>query len=165
MKMPNEIWMIQFVFKKKRVLVCILLAVMYVIVIPYQGNLIRYFGNAEAAKGLFWKSTFLYHGVFALTVIFQAAIQLMDTEAPELCIMWKKQIISVLAGVFALYQIFMFPVYIWYASVYPEELLNLFLLLLVQIISVSIFYIIAFLSYKTILGFLAVFIALLLVFN
>ncbi len=165
MGLHNEIWMIKFILKKKRLWSCILLAIIYLILIPYQKNLISSFGSAEAAKEIFWKSAFLYHSVFVLAFIFQAAIQLMDTEVSELCIMWKKQIIFVLGGVFALYQILMFPVYIWYASIYSKELLNLMVLFLVQMISVIIFYVTALMSHKTILGFLVVFIALLLTFS
>ena len=165
MRMNNKLWMVKFILKKKRLWSSILLAIIYFILIPYQKNLILYFGTAEDAKKFFWKSAFLYHGVCVLTFMFQAAIQLIDTELLELCIMWRKQIRVVLGGVFVLDQILMLPVYIWYAFIYPGQLINLMALLFVQIISVSIFYFISFISHKTIAGFLVVFIALLLAFN
>ena len=164
MKLRNELWIIKFIFKKKRVWNSLLLAIVYFILVPYQKNLIRYFGSAAAAEEFFWKSAFLYHGVSALTFMFQAAIQLMDTEMWESGMMWKKQIRFVLGGIFVLYQILMLPVYIWYASIYAEQLLYFVVLLSVQIISVIIFYMIAFISHKTIAGFLVVFIGLLLAF-
>ncbi len=157
--------MIKFILKKKRLWGCILLAIVYFVLIPYQKNLIRFFGSAEAAKVFFWKSTFLYHCVLGLAFMFQAALQLMDTEVSELCIMWKKQIVFILGGVFVLYQILVSPIYIWYAFVYPKDLFNLIILLLAQMASVAVFYMIALMSHKTIVGFLVVFIALLLAFH
>lgn len=70
-----------------------------------------------------------------------------------------------LGGVFVLYQILVSPIYIWYAFVYPKDLFNLIILLLAQMASVAVFYMIALMSHKTIVGFLVVFIALLLAFH
>lgn len=61
--LKNKIWIIQFLLRKKCSWYVGIILIMYLIVIPYQINLIEFFESKENAKNLFWKSAYLYHNV------------------------------------------------------------------------------------------------------
>ena len=104
MRLQNELWMIKFLLKKKWIWVLTLTIGMYFVLLPYQQNLLDFFGKLDTAKILFWRSTYLYHNVFVLIFVFHAAVQLLNIELFELHLMWKVQIRFVLCGVFILLQ-------------------------------------------------------------
>lgn len=164
MRLKNVIWMLWFVLKKKWLWTLAVLLSMYVVLIPYQHNLLLFFENPETAEPLFWDSTYVFQSVFALVFVFQAAVQVLNTETPELHIMWRKQICLVLVAVFLTYQILAIPGYVWYLSIYPRAIGKLSLLILTQLVNVSIFYVVSVVSGKTIAGFIVVLIAILLIF-
>lgn len=162
MRLQNELWMIKFLLKKKWIWVLTLTIGMYFVLLPYQQNLLDFFGNLDTAKILFWRSTYLYHNVFVLIFVFHAAVQLLNIELFELHLMWKVQIRFVLCGVFILYQILAIPAYLWYVSIYPNEVSKILLLVLTQMITAIIFYVVSAISKKTILGFVIVLTGILL---
>lgn len=164
MKLKNVIWMLWFVLKKKWIWALGVLLSMYVVLIPYQKNLLLFFGNPETAKPLFWESAYLFQHVFALVFLFQAAVQLLNTETPELHIMWRKQICFVLGAAFLAWQFLAIPGYVWYVSVYPSAIGKLFLLIFTQFVSASVFYVVSAVSRKTIAGFVVVLVAILFLF-
>ena len=53
--LKNKIWIIQFLLRKKCSWYVGIILIMYLIVIPYQINLIEFFESKENAKNLFWK--------------------------------------------------------------------------------------------------------------
>ena len=162
MRLQNELWMIKFLLKKKWIWVLTLTIGMYFVLLPYQQNLLDFFGNLDRAKILFWRGTYLYHNVFVLIFVFHAAVQLLNIELFELHMMWKVQIRFVLCGVFILYQILAIPAYLWYVSIYPNEVSKFLLLVLTQMITAIIFYVVSAISKKTILGFVIVLTGILL---
>lgn len=165
MTLRNTLWMIKFLIKKKRCWFLIIIAAVYLVLAPYQNNLLIYFGNPEMAEILFWKSAYLYHNVFVLIFVFQTAIQLLNTEISELYMMWRKQIFLILCSMFFVYQVLASPEYIWYASIYPGSLSSIIILILIQIINITIFYVLSVVSHKTIFGFIIVFAVILLIFG
>lgn len=122
-----------FVLKKKWIWALGVLLSMYVMLIPYQKNLLLFFENPETA------------------------------ETPKLHIMWRKQICFVLGAVFLAWQVLAIPGYVWYLSVYPRAVGKLLLLIFTQFVSASIFYGVSVVSRKTIAGFIVVLIAILLI--
>mgnify|MGYP000205303332 FL=1 len=82
--LKNKIWIIQFLLRKKCSWYVGIILIMYLIVIPYQINLIEFFESKENAKNLFWKSAYLYHNVFVLTFVFFSSMQLLNSEMREI---------------------------------------------------------------------------------
>ena len=89
--LKNKIWIIQFLLRKKCSWYVGIILIMYLIVIPYQINLIEFFESKENAKNLFWKSAYLYHNVFVLTFVFFSSMQLLNSEMREIFAKEKKQ--------------------------------------------------------------------------
>lgn len=165
MRLKNAVWMLRFVLRKKWLWVLAVILAVYVVLVPYQKNLLCFFENSEAAKEIFWKSAYLFHPIFALVFLFQAAVQLLNTEAWELHRMWEKQMCIALGAVFLAYQILAIPAYAWYLSVYRYAVWNLFRLILTELLNGCIFYAVSVAGRKTMAGFIVVFTAILLVFG
>lgn len=164
MTLQNNLWMLKLVLRKKWPGVAAILAAVYLVLMPYQKNLLSFFGDAEAAKYIFWDSVWLYHSIFAVTFVYLAAAQLMSSELLQLRRLWKKQTRIVLASVFLVYLLLASPEYAWYFVIYPEQTVKLLLLFLLQIVSTLIFYIFAEISKKALIGYAVVFIGLLAAF-
>ena len=164
MTLQNDLWMLKFVLRKKWPGALAVFGAMYLVLMPYQKNLLSYFGDAEAAKYIFWDSVWLYHSIFAVTFVYLAAAQLMNSEMLQLRGLWKKQTHIVLASVFFVYLLSASPEYVWYFVIYPKQAVNLLLLFLLQIMSTLTFYIFAEISKKTLMGYTVVFIGLLAAF-
>lgn len=164
MTLQNDLWMMKLVLRKKWPGVLAIFGAMYLVLMPYQKNLLSYFGDTEAAKYIFWDSVWLYHSIFAVTFVYLAAVQLMNSEMLQLRGLWEKQMRIVLASVFFVYLLSASPEYVWYFVIYPEQAVNLLLLFLLQIMSTLTFYIFAEISKKTMIGYAVVFIGLLAAF-
>ena len=165
MNCRNVLWMLRFTIRKKWIWLLSVIVAMYCVLVPYQKNLLLFFGNPETAEQLFWKSVYLFHNAAALVVLFHIAVQVLNTETYELHLMWKWQIRAVLSAGFLMFQVLMLPEYIWYVSIYPYSVGRLFLLIFMELVNVLIFYAISVKTRKTIIGFVLTFLLILLLFG
>ena len=152
--LKNKIWIIQFLLRKK--------CSWYVGIIL---NLIEFFESKENAKNLFWKSAYLYHNVFVLTFVFFSSMQLLNSEMREIFAKEKKQIVSILLGIFGIYQLIVLPIYIWYLMIYLDEFKNIVVMLTFEIVYICIYIILAWLCKKTLVVYILLFLLALLIFR
>lgn len=163
--LKNKIWIIQFLLRKKCSWYVGIILIMYFNLIPYQINLIEFFESKENAKNLFWKSAYLYHNVFVLTFVFFSSMQLLNSEMREIFAKEKKQIVSILLGIFGIYQLIVLPIYIWYLMIYLDEFKNIVVMLTFEIVYICIYIILAWLCKKTLVVYILLFLLALLIFR
>ena len=126
---------------------------------------LEFFESKENAKNLFWKSAYLYHNVFVLTFVFFSSMQLLNSEMREIFAKEKKQIVSILLGIFGIYQLIVLPIYIWYLMIYLDEFKNIVVMLTFEIVYICIYIILAWLCKKTLVVYILLFLLALLIFR
>lgn len=159
--MDNNIWMIGFLIKKKLVWLLGICVGVYLLVFPYQKNLLLLEGDYEKIKQLFWDTAFLYHSVFAITLVLQGIVQLINSETKELFAKYNPRMMIIGLGIFLIYEVLVFPLYIWYLLVYPNEGLQFLCMLVYEFVAFAVFSCVSMLTKQPLISFLSVFIVLL----
>jgi len=77
----------------------------------------------------------------------------------------KKQIVSILLGIFGIYQLIVLPIYIWYLMIYLDEFKNIVVMLTFEIVYICIYIILAWLCKKTLVVYILLFLLALLIFR
>ena len=163
--MDNNIWMIKFLLKKKWLWVLGVCVGVYFFVLPYQKSLLLLESNYEKIKQLFWKIAALYHSVFAITLVFQGIIQLINSETKDLFSKNNRFVAIIGLGIFIVYEILVCPIYIWYLIVYSNEILYFLSMILCETIAFIVFGYISIILKQPLVGYLVVFLILLVFFQ
>lgn len=163
--MGSTIWLITFLLKKKWMWLLGIVIAIYFFVVPYQRNILLFFDDYDIAKKIFWDTAFLYHSIFSVILVFQGAVQLITSETQEIIYKNSSKIRRALFGVFGVYQVMAFPSYIWYLMVYTIDAILLCRLILTELASFLVFYIIVKITKQPLIGFLVLFGVLLFIYN
>ncbi len=82
---------------------------------------------------------------------------------------WTKtyvaEIVSILLGIFGIYQLIVLPIYIWYLMIYLDEFKNIVVMLTFEIVYICIYIILAWLCKKTLVVYILLFLLALLIFR
>lgn len=92
-------------------------------------------------------------------------MQLLNSEMREIFAKEKKQIVSILLGIFGIYQLIVLPIYIWYLMIYLDEFKNIVVMLTFEIVYICIYIILAWLCKKTLVVYILLFLLALLIFR
>jgi len=162
--MNSDLWLIYFLLKKKWLWLVGIILVLYFVILPYQQNILIAYQDIEYAKNLFCETNYLYHGILSIVLVFQAAVQLMSVEILEVT---KKnlKIIKAMLGVLFVYEILAFPIYIWYISIYSEEIRLLVRLIILQFLGFALFFIISIITKRPLIGFLVLFLTYMILYR
>ena len=75
------------------------------------------------------------------------------------------EIVSILLGIFGIYQLIVLPIYIWYLMIYLDEFKNIVVMLTFEIVYICIYIILAWLCKKTLVVYILLFLLALLIFR
>ena len=75
------------------------------------------------------------------------------------------EIVSILLGIFDIYQLIVLPIYIWYLMIYLDEFKNIVVMLTFEIVYICIYIILAWLCKKTLVVYILLFLLALLIFR
>ena len=89
----------------------------------------------------------------------------LNSEMREIFAKEKKQIVSILLGIFGIYQLIVLPIYIWYLMIYLDEFKNIVVMLTFEIVYICIYIILAWLCKKTLVVYILLFLLALLIFR
>ena len=75
------------------------------------------------------------------------------------------EIVSILLGIFVIYQLIVLPIYIWYLMIYLDEFKNIVVMLTFEIVYICIYIILAWLCKKALVVYILLFLLALLIFR
>lgn len=129
-----------FVIKKRLLWILIITLFIYVVILPYQYNVLSHYGeNSEEFAVVFIRNILLYNIILQISFIGQIGLILVNHDVYETLCVFKDKIYNILHISFLLYQLLVMPLYLVYMIQFSYTIWHILLIIIIEIITEAIF--------------------------